>query len=1060
MSSNPDPKEKTAALPGRRFGRMRLTLKWCRISLLLLVLVIVVLGLFLNHVGLPDWLTRRVEAQFRSKGWDLSYSRLRLRWYRGIVAEDLQLQRTRGLQGPHLFVTSAQFRLNWKAFWHFDLEANSAVLRNGRLVWELPGTNQPRRTLLLSRVGGELLFHPGDQWELKYFETELLGTHVRFRGEITNASYIREWRLPSRPPRPGVTAGQAWSRLLARAEQIQFTGRPELQVMFSGDAQNWKSFDAQARFSGEGLVSPWAGATNIAFTSHLLPSPNSNDMVRVELQLTCDLLRSEWMTATNVDLNLVTEPSLTQLLPTNTLAMVELMGASNQWGQAERASLELRSSPSPTNASLQLTHVDLVLHHARSPWLVASSLQATLTGVHPASKMLPLSADAVCTLAEPKSPWATSEWAQVRGRIDLPSASEFHFADTNLSWPDRFASLALNLSGTFTNLNLPGAATKRTELSARWRTPRLEWEADTELADASGRLNGSLNTRSREVRFQTRARAQPSRLAPFLSTNAHVWLALCDFAAPPRLLASGRFSLPAWTNFTRAWYDEAVPTLEIAGRFESEAGNWRGVPFLSVQVPFTLTNLLWGVPGLSLFRPEGLLEVAGTANQRSGEFTTHVRTGIDPMALRPAFPQEDAQRVFNFFEFARPPQLDADLSGNWTNVATLHGQARVALSNLVFRGQAFRSVYTRLVYTNFFLSMLEPVVLRDAEEGRADGIGLDLQRPRLFLTNAVGRVNPRVITRCIGPIVDRAVEPYVFDQPPAARVSGSVPLGESDGTENMQFEVEGGPFHWLHFNLERIKALVLWRGDTLQLTNVTARWYAADLAGWAYFDFSKHDSDWFTFLLGAERVDLKPVLRDLRPGRTNKVEGTLSGVLHVTSADSHDWHSWQGQGIARMTNGLLWDIPIFGVFSPVLNTFLPGLGNSRARHATAAFIITNSVIRTDDLVIGGNILRMNYQGSVDFDQKVDGRMQAEMLRDVPAFGFLVSKLLWPVTKLFDYRITGTLDQPKTEEVYMLSRILMMPLHPLKTLKDLINLEEKGSEKPPEKPQERPQEKPQ
>jgi hypothetical protein len=147
------------------------------------------------------------------------------------------------------------------------------------------------------------------------------------------------------------------------------------------------------------------------------------------------------------------------------------------------------------------------------------------------------------------------------------------------------------------------------------------------------------------------------------------------------------------------------------------------------------------------------------------------------------------------------------------------------------------------------------------------------------------------------------------------------------------------------------------------------------------------------------------------------------------------------------------------VFSPVLNTFLPGLGNSRARHATAAFIITNSVLRTDDLVIGGNILRMNYQGSVDFDQRVDGRMQAEMLRDVPAFGFLVSKLLWPVTKLFDYRITGTLDQPKTEEVYMLSRILMMPLHPLKTLKDLINLEEKGPEKPPEKPPERPTEKP-
>ncbi|HXJ74082.1 MAG TPA: hypothetical protein VNM37_14580, partial [Candidatus Dormibacteraeota bacterium] len=125
--------------------------------------------------------------------------------------------------------------------------------------------------------------------------------------------------------------------------------------------------------------------------------------------------------------------------------------------------------------------------------------------------------------------------------------------------------------------------------------------------------------------------------------------------------------------------------------------------------------------------------------------------------------------------------------------------------------------------------------------------------------------------------------------------------------------------------------------------------------------------------------------------------------------------------------------------------------NSRARHATATYQITNSVIYSHDLVIRATALRMNYRGSVDFEKRLDGRMEAELLRDLPAFGFLFSKLLWPVTKLFDYEVSGTLDQPKMKELYLLSRIIMMPLHPLKTLKDFMNFEEKLKQKEPAPP---------
>jgi hypothetical protein len=268
----------------------------------------------------------------------------------------------------------------------------------------------------------------------------------------------------------------------------------------------------------------------------------------------------------------------------------------------------------------------------------------------------------------------------------------------------------------------------------------------------------------------------------------------------------------------------------------------------------------------------------------------------------------------------------------------------------------------------------------------------------------------------------------------------------------MRFEVEGGPFHWQRFHLAQVKATIIWQGETLVVTNLQGHWHGADVDGWVRFQFTpKGQGDVFSFQVRVNDADLRAVLRDLEPDKTNKVEGSFSGELFITRADTHDWKSWQGHGRAQMTNGLLWEIPLFGVFSPVLNAFFPGLGNSRAKQAGTTFQITNSVIYSKDLEIRATAMRMKYQGSVDFDQRVDGRMEAELLRDMPAFGFVISKVFWPVTKLFEYKITGTLAKPKTEQLYVISKVFILPFAPIKTLKDLFNQSFAPEEKPAESP---------
>jgi hypothetical protein len=121
----------------------------------------------------------------------------------------------------------------------------------------------------------------------------------------------------------------------------------------------------------------------------------------------------------------------------------------------------------------------------------------------------------------------------------------------------------------------------------------------------------------------------------------------------------------------------------------------------------------------------------------------------------------------------------------------------------------------------------------------------------------------------------------------------------------------------------------------------------------------------------------------------------------------------------------------------MLNFVVPGLGQSRASAASATFKIDQSVIHTSDLEVRSAALRLQYDGNVDFHGKVEARMQAEILRDAWAVGRVVSLALWPLTKVFEYKINGTLAEPKSEPLYI-PRLLFFPFHPFKTLRDIFS----------------------
>jgi hypothetical protein len=227
------------------------------------------------------------------------------------------------------------------------------------------------------------------------------------------------------------------------------------------------------------------------------------------------------------------------------------------------------------------------------------------------------------------------------------------------------------------------------------------------------------------------------------------------------------------------------------------------------------------------------------------------------------------------------------------------------------------------------------------------------------------------------------------------------------------------------------------------LTNISASLYNnGALTGWIVFDGGPNHGSDFRARFTARDIDLSSLAAGIT-GKTNHLEGRLDGHLALDGPNTPDRNNWQGRGDIHVHDALLWDIKLFGLLSPVLNLISPGWGHSRAREAAANFLITNGAISSDDLEIRYTGFRLNLRGAVDRNKQINARLEAILSRDAPVLGPLLSLALTPLSKIFEYHVSGPLRDPVLEPVYV-PKIIMLLLHPFHTLKTIA-----APESPPE-----------
>ncbi|MGV3774730.1 MAG: AsmA-like C-terminal region-containing protein, partial [Verrucomicrobiales bacterium] len=577
---------------------------------------------------------------------------------------------------------------------------------------------------------------------------------------------------------------------------------------------------------------------------------------------------------------------------------------------------------------------------------------------------------------------------------------------------------------------------------AVWRAPLLNLlHLQAELG--SGKLSGAAEMKMPERRIEAALQTtfNPIDLAPLFSQEVNEFISDIQWLRGPVLDARFGFTLAEVDNADTN--HSAYKDVSVSGRFDGGL-SVSGLDLPSVTAEFQLTNNILQVPAWKVETDAGAAEGKLFADLENQRFGGELASNIDPIIARDLVPEKERE-PFDILRFPEGHALKASFEGPFTNLNGLSIHASLDATNFMVRDERFSELHTWIKFTNGVVSAHNLEVRRGKEDLKIEMLYFNSKRMAIYVTNGVSTMNPWLAMSLVEEEVYEAIDPYRFDTPPFVKFNGWVPLANPQQAD-IVFDVKGTNFHYWRLNADTASAMIYWRTNLLSVTNVQAKFYGGTLDWEGHFKFNKDDSADYRFIGIAKNADLKPLMGDLVK-HISGMEGTLNGKLVVTHANTEDWNSWDGYGEATLKNGLLWSIPVFGMFSPALDAISPGLGTSKISEGSGTFQITNSVITTQDMEMRAPAFRLKYNGWVDFDGDVDANVQAQLFRDATLIGRPLSMVLWPVSKVFEGKVTGKLDNPKRTLRYF--DFILSPLRSILGGKDAMPEPEKAPVKPKE-----------
>ncbi|MBC8003726.1 MAG: hypothetical protein H7X97_14165, partial [Opitutaceae bacterium] len=221
------------------FPVCRKVFRWCRIAAFLLFIALMLSGLYLHLVGLPDFLKRPVLSELKSLGVDLQFQNVKMSWFWGLIVDQPVIAVASQTNGPVFSATEIELGISAASALQRRLRFDSIRITQGKISQPLSATNQ-LPPLLIDQIEAELVVE-NNEARVDNFHARFREAEMTISGSLTNIMAVRDLvallQQPSRFTRQA-TFASSMDDLAAVLEQFRWSGRPRINLVFAGDATN------------------------------------------------------------------------------------------------------------------------------------------------------------------------------------------------------------------------------------------------------------------------------------------------------------------------------------------------------------------------------------------------------------------------------------------------------------------------------------------------------------------------------------------------------------------------------------------------------------------------------------------------------------------------------------------------------------------------------------------------------------------------------------------------------------------------------------------------------
>jgi hypothetical protein len=418
----------------------------------------------------------------------------------------------------------------------------------------------------------------------------------------------------------------------------------------------------------------------------------------------------------------------------------------------------------------------------------------------------------------------------------------------------------------------------------------------------------------------------------------------------------------------------------------------------------------------------------------SGRMSGHVATTCDPRVLLPVMQAlklsfaEELTRRFDFGPTVPRTELWFDRSGGELSRLRVGGTFTVKDSS--YQGVSFANAAGGLdmefSQTNCVVKV-QPLRI-ERREGVAEGGFVVRSADALGEVefDAISSLHPEALLRMIGLVGREEILPFRFEGP--FRMSARGVADYQDMTNTLfhgtascgGIGVEGAMIRDCSFHMTM-------EGRTNYCTDIRGTLFGGSLVGSVNVVTPVAPATDIVYSATGRlaRADFERCVNEWTGTTTNQYSGIMSCAFDVRGvANDPGFKRLAGRADVHIKDGRVFMLPVFGGLSRYLARIIPGLDVvMRQTAAQTAFTIGDGKASTEKVMIEGDVLSLGGQGSFAFNGALDFDVQIHLMKEHTLVAKLLRVITWPISKLLEFRLRGTLDEPRWYLVHFSSDLL-------------------------------------